>query len=314
VKVSAPGFDPPAPRAVTVEARRDVQADFTLTGAKAAGGTGFKVSGNQPGVHLTVDGKDVGALPQEVRDLEPGEHKLHFAGSDRYQPLDKTISVGKDEIVDVGNLQLKVLKGKAMITLGTPGAKVYLVSGVNRKEVPQFPIAIDFDPNEHWQLEAKKDGFDDFVKPIAFDDGIAEKTIDVTLAPKGSKPAPPQAQPVAQAPAAQAPVQRPPPPPAAKQDAPASDPPAAKADAPAKKEPSAAGGGGGEAFLNINSLPASTVVLDGKPLGPTPRLHVQVTPGSHTILFVNAEQSLKKSISVTVGTGETKAAFAKLRE
>ena len=55
-------------------------------------------------------------------------------------------------------------------------------------------------------------------------------------------------------------------------------------------------------------------MLDGKPLGPTPRLHVQVSPGSHTILFVNAEQSLKKSISVSVGAGETKAAFAKLRE
>jgi hypothetical protein len=178
---------------------------------------------------------------------------------------------------------------------------------VNRKEVPQFPIAIDFDPNEKWQLEAKKDGFDDFVKPITFDDGIAEKTIDVVLAPKGTShaTAPPPA------------VAQNNPPAAAKQPPsfvkPEPPEPQAKADPPAKKDPPAAAAGG-EAFLNINSLPASTVVLDGKPLGTTPKVHVQVSPGTHTIMFVNAEQSLKKSISVTVGAGETKAAFAKLRD
>ncbi|HEY8079160.1 MAG TPA: carboxypeptidase regulatory-like domain-containing protein [Labilithrix sp.] len=309
VKVVAPGFDSLAPRAITIEARRDASTDFTLSGGKSVGGTGFKVAGNQPGVKVSVDGKDLGTLPAEAHDLEPGDHKLHFAGSERYAPLDKSITVGKDEIVDIGSVQLKVLKGKAMITLGTPGAKVFLVSGATRKEVPQFPIAIDFDPNEHWQLEAKKDGFDDFVKPISFDDGIAEKTIDVTLSPKGSRAPQPQAQlaaPPAFAPARQQPVAK-------------ADPPAQKdtsADpAPAKPAaPAGTGAGGGDSFLNINSLPASTVVLDGKPLGPTPRVHVQVSPGSHTIMFVNAEQSLKKSISVTVGAGETKAAFAKLRD
>ena len=99
---------------------------------------------------------------------------------------EKTLTVGADEMVDLGNIQLKVLKGKVTITLGTPGAKVFLVSGTNRKEVPQFPIAIDFDPNEKWQLEAKLFGHDDFVQPITFDDGQAEKTITVTLTPKGA--------------------------------------------------------------------------------------------------------------------------------
>ena len=39
-----------------------------------------------------------------------------------------------------------------------------------------------------------------------------------------------------------------------------------------------------------------------------------VTPGTHTVLFVNSEESLKKSVSVTVGAGETKAVSAKLRD
>lgn len=318
VKVVAPGFEPPAPRGITIEAQKSMTVDVPLVASKAAAGTGVKVSGTQPGVKLYVDGKEIGALPQEVKDLEPGDHKIKIAGSDRYAPVEKTVSVGKSEMVDLGNIALKVLKGKATIQLGTPGAKVYLVSSpTNRKEVPQFPIAIDFDPNEKWELVATKDGFDELRQPISFDDGIAEKTFTVTLNPKGTTPpvshaavhttpAQPATQPVA---ASQ--------PPAAKQPAAflqgEKEAPAAAPAAPAapKTAPAAAAG---EAFLNINSLPASTVVLDGKPLGPTPKLKVSVTPGAHTILFVNAEQSLKKSITVNVAAGETKPAFAKLRD
>lgn len=310
VKVSAQGFDAPAARAITIEGGKSATIDVPLVASKSAS-TGFKVAGNQTGVKVSVDGKDAGPLPQELRDLTPGEHKLRFAGSERYAPLEKTVTVTEGEITDLGNVSLKVLKGKAMIQLGTPGAKVYLVSGTNRKEVPQFPIAIDFDPNEHWQLEAKKDGMDDYTQPISFDDGQAEKTILVTLNPKGTAAAAAKAA----AAAAAVPVTATNPGSAPKPSAPAETPKSnpAPVTASPKKDPAPAAATG-EGFLNINSLPASTVVLDGKPLGATPRLKVSVTPGSHTVLFVNAEQSLKKTITVTVGAGETKPAFAKLRD
>jgi serine/threonine-protein kinase len=321
VKVSATGYDPVAPMAVTVEARKDLTKDFSLTATKTSGGTGFKVAGNQAGVKLVVDGKDIGPLPQELRDLEPGEHKLKFAGGDRYASQEKTISVGKDEIVDLGTVALKVLKGKATINLGTPGAKVYLVSGKDRKEVPSFPMGIEFNPSESWTLEATLAGYDDFKQPITWDDGQAEKTITVTLNPKGTAVASRAATPSTPI----APVAPAQPAVAVKPATPSTTPPAApkepaaeptpKAEPAVKKEPAVApAAGGSDTFLNINSLPASTVVLDGKPLGPTPKVHISVTPGSHTILFVNAEQSLKKSITVDVKAGETKAAFAKLRE
>jgi hypothetical protein len=72
------------------------------------------------------------------------------------------------------------------------------------------------------------------------------------------------------------------------------------------------GGGGGDGFLNINSIPPSTAFLDGRQLGPTPKVHVAVSPGVHQVKFVNAEQQLTKTISVTVGAGDTKLAVAKL--
>ena len=307
VKVVAQGFEPPAPRAVTIESRKDSAIDFALSPSAAArsGGTGIKVSGTQNGVKLLVDGKEYGLLPQELHDLTAGEHKVKIVGSERYAAVEKTVDVKQDELTDLGSVALKVLKGKATIQLGTPGAKVYLVNGTNRKEVPQFPIAIDFDPNEKWQLEGKMLGMEDYSNPISFDDGQAEKTIVVTLSPKGTMPAMPTMN--------TNPVVRPPPTfvaPAPKEPVAVADPTPKEPKTP--KEPAAAAGG--EAFLNINSRPASTVLLDGKPLGPTPRVKVSVSAGTHTVLFVNAEESLKKSVSVTVAAGETKAVSAKLRD
>jgi serine/threonine-protein kinase len=76
--------------------------------------------------------------------------------------------------------------------------------------------------------------------------------------------------------------------------------------------PAAEGGGGGESFLNINSIPPSTCFLDGRSLGSTPRIHVSVKPGSHTVKFVDSDDGLTKSVSVSVGAGETKTAATKL--
>jgi hypothetical protein len=65
-------------------------------------------------------------------------------------------------------------------------------------------------------------------------------------------------------------------------------------------------------FVNINSIPASSCFLDGNSLGSTPKIRVAVTPGTHVVKFVNAEEDLEKTISITVGPCETKPAVAKL--
>ena len=66
--------------------------------------------------------------------------------------------------------------------------------------------------------------------------------------------------------------------------------------------------------LYVCAVRGERALLDGKPLGPTPRVKVSVSPGTHTVLFVNAEESLKKSVTVTIAAGETKAVSAKLRD
>ncbi|MCA9585150.1 MAG: protein kinase [Myxococcales bacterium] len=307
VKVVAQGYDPAAPRAVTVSARQDATTDFSLVAASRMGGTGFKVAGTQPGVKLWVDGKEIGPLPQDLRELTAGEHTVKFAASERYAALEKTVTVKQDEVQDLGNIVLKVLKGKATISLATPGAKVYLVSGTDRRELPTLPISVDIDTSKSWALEATKLGMGDFREEISFEDGQAEKTFTVLVPAKGAAAvtAPPPATP-----AWKPPTTTPP----ATTAAPATTTPPAETAKPAAATTTKKPAAGGEAFLNINSLPASTVVLDGKPLGPTPKLKVPVSAGNHTIMFVNSELKLKKSINVSVGAGETKAAFTKLRD
>jgi hypothetical protein len=304
IKVLAPGFAAPAASTVTVEGSKDTSTKFSL---QATSG-GLKVDGHQPGVKLYIDDKEIGPLPQEVRDLSLGDHTIKLAGSDRYQPLEKHVSVTADHSVDLGALALKVLRGKVTVNPGTPGARVYLVSGTDRRELPSLPISVDIDTTKTWSLEASKAGLSDFKEVIGFDDGVAEKTFVVTLAPKEAPtpkeaPAPREAPaPVAAAPVAAAAA----PAPAPVHQAPAPVP------APSPAPPPAAAAEVGEAFLNINSIPPSTCFLDGHSLGTTPRVHVSVKPGTHVVKFINADQGLTKTVSVSVGAGETKPAVAKL--
>ncbi len=62
--------------------------------------------------------------------------------------------------------------------------------------------------------------------------------------------------------------------------------------------------------LNINSIPTSHVVLDGRPLGQTPQLGVRVSPGRHTVVFINGDQRAVRGVHVL--PGGTKVVAARL--
>ena len=66
----------------------------------------------------------------------------------------------------------------------------------------------------------------------------------------------------------------------------------------------------GMATLNIMSVPPANCVLDGRPLGQTPKPGVSVSAGTHTILFVHPEKG-RKTQTVTVKGGETKPVIVK---
>src|SRR5690606_569852 len=61
----------------------------------------------------------------------------------------------------------------------------------------------------------------------------------------------------------------------------------------------------GKGTLNINSVPPTTVLLDGRPLGKTPKVGVSVSAGSHSITFVHPDKG-RKSVKVDVPAGGSK--------
>jgi len=142
VRVEASGFEPPAERAVAVESRKDTTVDFGLA-VGANGGTGIRLTGTQPGTTLFVDDKKIGPLPQALHDMAPGGHKVKIAGSERYAPAEKTVTIAKDELQDLGTVTLKVVKGRATPVLETSGARVFIVSGNDHWELPALPISVD---------------------------------------------------------------------------------------------------------------------------------------------------------------------------
>ncbi len=194
LKVSAQGYDQPSAKLVAVESGKDAMVDLTLT-SSAAKGTGFKVTGTQPGVKLFVDNKEIGALPQELRDLDPGSHALKFVGTlkslkgdDRYAPFEKSITVNKDEVQALEPVTLKVVIGKATIALDTPDASVKLVASNGDQRTPKtFPVSIEIDASKaSWTIDATKFGMQEYKQPISFDDGQAEKVYTIHLDPKGT--------------------------------------------------------------------------------------------------------------------------------
>jgi len=284
VKAEAEGYEPTAPKGVEVKGRAQAKLDLEL--AVASAGSGFKVAGAQQGIMLFVDGSEVGPLPQTLKTLSPGEHKLRFVGSERFEPLEKTLTVVPDKIEDLGEIKLNVLKGKATLQLVTRGARILLVPSkgekrqIDERMFKNDQLSIDIDTSKEWSIEATKPGYDDLKIPISFADGQAEKTFRIELHERGKTPVDDDRKQSSST----APTSGPGP-------TPASTPTAATT--------------GGPATLNINSIPPSAVLLDGRPIGRTPKSGVVVSPGTHSITFIHPEKG-RKSTSVTVKAGETK--------
>jgi hypothetical protein len=285
LKVSAAGYPPTADVGVKVTAGEEGVQNVEL--ARPSQGTGVKITAEGRGLKLFVDNKEIGPLPQEIRDLTPGDHKVRIEGGERYEPYETTLTVEPDRILE-HQPKLKVKKGLATIKLGenADGAKVMLVSGDERRPIPRFPLAVDLEANKSYSIVAEKRGYSRYERRIDFDDGQAEKTFVIDLGASGSASNDSASSSGSPSPA----PWRPSPSPA----------PAAAAAAPA---PAAAKGG--NASLTFTSTPPSNVIFDGRPLGKTPK-SASVPPGQHTVVFVHPEMGRKaKSINVNPGQKAT---------
>jgi hypothetical protein len=66
--------------------------------------------------------------------------------------------------------------------------------------------------------------------------------------------------------------------------------------------------------LRVQTRPWSQVFVDGKLVGNTPQMAIAVTSGSHTLLLVNDEFGLRKTVKVNVAPGEVVTKVLNLAE
>jgi hypothetical protein len=161
-----------------------------------------------------------------------------------------------------------------------------------------LPCELELVDGSHW-VSLRSAGFQSPpAHPIATGDS-APRHIHFQLRHEAAPPTSPS--PVAAEAAAPTPVAtvQLAPPAANPEPAPAAEP----APAPKKlaRAPRAAVVRAASARLNINSIPSSSVVLDGRPLGQTPRLGVRVSPGAHTVVFIHGKKRVVRGTMARAG-------------
>jgi hypothetical protein len=276
VEVRAAGYQATAKSAVAIVGGQTAVHNVQLIRA----GTGIKVFGEGSGLTLLVDGKEFGPLPQELREMEPGEHVIQVAGGSRYEVFTQRIIVDPDRMTPIGPIRLKVTKGLATIRAGhgAEEAEVTLKVGDSRRVLPALPVRLEVETDRPHILIAKRRGYSNFEEPILFDDGQAEKTIEITLTERPSEDPNRRRRPAGVGPVGG-------------EGSEAEETPAA--------EPA------GVATLQLTSTPPSNVLLDGKPLGTTPLRDVSVDPGTHRVIFIHGAERRPKTVEAAAGSNQT---------
>jgi serine/threonine-protein kinase len=271
---------------------------------------GIRASSMQEGIRLVVDGRERGLLPQDIRDLSPGEHSIVFDGGDRYASQKSTITLAANEVRELGPVSLRVTRGTATFDVRSPTTSLSLVATDERRALTDWSHPVDVDNSKSWMLEAARSGYKTVRFPILFDNQAAKTfVVSVDDPVDGAVAAAPQ--------------------PAADTDStlPVAVRRARRGGAIAARTPKGVGGvpvpaadtgpaepatGGGTCTLNINSIPPTRIALDGRPMGLTPKIGVSVPSGTHTVMFVG--ETSKKTSTTTCRPGEQKTVAVRLTE
>jgi len=235
-----------------------------LTLAETPKEASLEVSAEGSGITIFVDGKPQGPSPVTLAELTPGEHTIRIEG-ERFEPLDETVVLHAGESRKIGPLRPKVRLGSLTVEPGTDsdGANVRL----DGRTLRNLPVTVDLDASKTHELTATKEGFDRFEHVVTFPDGKAETTAYVALVEAYAE--------------------------SEKDDA------EDEHTQSAKRRTS----GSTMATLSMNSIPPAKILLDGKPIGQTPRIGLSTKPGVHSVTFVHPERG-RKTVRVTLAPGQ----------
>ncbi len=275
ISVTAPGYVKPAGKAVKINGGDAQIVEFELrpaAGGAAAQrprdsgpstGTGVQIGKLPKGMHVFVDGKDRGAPPLTIDDLQPGEHSIKIAGNDRYKTWVETVDLGAGTIKELEPDPV-LLKGVLEVKAGAfaDGADITLECGRDRRVI-EPPTKVEIEVDKRCEVKARRSGYLPFDEKVEFSADEPELVVKVELrvaASGGGRPPPPRVTPPAS----------------------------------------------GTGTISINSIPVSAALVDGRPVGQTPK-RVSVSAGRHSVIFVHPSRG-RKAVSVVVQPGQNAVA------
>jgi serine/threonine-protein kinase len=239
------------------------QAHHDIILARPPANARINIVTHVPGFQVRVDGTERGFSPVELTDLTVGEHTLELSKED-FASVQQQFVVERDGDRTVGPVATELLVGTLEVTAapGSEDAEVRL-----NGELVALPLERELDARQKHDLTADKPGSDGYKQAIAFDADNPTVRLRIDLGRGSTKPD-------------------------------AVPPHSSEVRDPSPNAPAAAG----QARLNFNSIPSSTVVLDGRPLGQTPVMGVAVSAGAHNVVFVHPERG-RKAVQVDVDAG-----------
>ena len=308
VRAEAPGYQASTEQTVAV-ADDSVALHKIQLGASAD--TGIDVTTTIPNLQLYIDGRRVGSLPRKVMGLTPGEHTILVSGGPYFSSAERRITVEPNQLLAISDLEPTLVAGGLELTKGdhSEGATV-LLDG----QPISLPYSGKLEAGKTYQLMATRDGYRPFERTIEFS---AEQPVikwPVSLTPDSKDNADEETADSSGSSASSDSSSR---------DRLSSTRQARSSRSNSRHErtvsstkasektpaPSSSGPVSDKASINIVTTPSALVLLNGKPIGRTPK-QVRVSPGKHSIVLMHNDERKRATITLEPGANKTvKASF-----
>jgi serine/threonine-protein kinase len=269
-------------------------------------------------VDVSVNGQPLESKtsPFVIAELPSGAPHTIAVSSDGYRPWTSRVELQPGQTLQLPTVNLEKIESGFAVDSVPPGASV-LVDGERLGVTPVRLAALT--PGEH-KVRLELEGFAAWDSVLLVSTGTVLPLQAVNLQPLAAEPVTPPArgrssaaessttsgepgaEPRRREPRAQA-----------SEGAAAAEPTAPpepevdeEEEAEEVAEPAAApvSSATGSGTLRVNSRPWSQVFVDGKLIGVTPQRAISLPAGTHTLLLVNEEFSIRKTVQVEIKPGE----------
>ena len=278
----------------------DVELEAEEGAAVASGPTGFSINSNPSGAKVFVDGNE---LPQRtpitVSDLTPGTHALRLE-HDGHAAWETSITVAAGQVLALQPVTLGQARIAVRFLSDPSGAEVTLRRGDERRSLGDTPTRGDVDlSGGTWTVEMERAGYQTWTEELNVPPGEDAHTVEAELERTerivSNTPIMRNTNPIMRV----TPM----------------DPIVTTMDPdPPDMDPVMVASMGGNGTLRINSRPWSQVYVDGRMIGNTPQMSIQLSAGRHRVSLVNPDFDIRKTITVNIEAGETVTRIVDLNE